>query len=205
MIGILDYGMGNLSSVQNVVNFLGAEYKLIKSKVDFSDCTHLIIPGVGAYEKAMNNILNFNYVDEISKFADSGKPVLGICLGMQLLAERGFEPKEINGLGLVNGEVILLDFKNVRVPHVGWNGIHVINNHPILNDVKISADFYFVHSYYFKPSDQGSIIATTEYGENFTSIIANKRKNVIGIQFHPEKSQKQGLKILENFIKMEPC
>jgi glutamine amidotransferase len=205
MLGILDYGMGNLSSVQNVVNYLGAEYKIIKSELDFSDCTHLIIPGVGAYEKAMNNIHASNYISEITKFANSGKPVLGICLGMQLLADRGFEPNETKGLGLVSGEVVMMDFENVRVPHVGWNGINIINNHPILNEVKTVADFYFVHSYYFKPATEISVIATTDYGENFTSIISNERRNVVGIQFHPEKSQKQGLKIMENFIKMEPC
>lgn len=205
MIGILDYGMGNLSSIAKVIEYLGVKYRFINSEDIFADCSHLIIPGVGAYEKAINNIASTNYIKHIHDFATSGKPLLGICLGMQLLSDRGFEPKECNGLGLIQGDVVLMNFDGMRIPHVGWNGIEIINNHPILEDVKPSADFYFVHSYYFKPTNKNCIVAQTNYGTNFPSIICNTKKNIVGIQFHPEKSQKQGLKIMDNFVKMTPC
>ena len=205
MIGILDYGMGNISSVINTLEFLRSDYKIINSNIDFNQCSHLIIPGVGSFGKAMSNIENYGLKESIKKFAKSGKPVLGICLGMQLLADVGFEPEETIGLGLIPGEVLLIDFEEVRIPHIGWNGINVINDHPILKGVKLSADFYFVHSYHYIPKSEESIITTTEYGDTFVSIIQNKQKNVIGIQFHPEKSQKQGLKIIDNFINMNIC
>jgi glutamine amidotransferase len=205
VIGILDYGMGNLHSVKNAISYLGVKHIIISKNNEIDDCSHLIIPGVGAYSAAMSFIEERDYISDIKKFAASGRPLLGICLGMQLLSEFGHETIDCNGLGLIDGEVKHMDFNNVRIPHVGWNEIKVYKKHSILDNVKLTADFYFVHSYYFEPKSLDSIIATTNYGEEFAVIISNPKGNIIGIQFHPEKSQKQGLKILENFISLTPC
>jgi glutamine amidotransferase len=200
MIGVLDYGMGNLSSVTNALDYLGIDNQIVNSKEGFSKISHLIIPGVGSYAKAMENIHAKDYFSLIQVFGNSGKPILGICLGMQLLSSFGTEPFRTAGLGLIEGEVVQLPEKlGIRIPHVGWNGIRLANSHPILEDVKLKADFYFVHSYYFSQVREGNIITFTEYGLAFPSIVCNSSQNVIGIQFHPEKSQKQGLQILENF------
>jgi glutamine amidotransferase len=203
MIGLLDYGMGNLSSVSNALDYLGIDNQIVNTPETFSDISRLIIPGVGSYSKAMDNINTNQYLKEIKDFEASGKPILGICLGMQLLSFIGTEPYRVKGLELINGEVTIFPQNiGIRIPHVGWNGINLVNEHPILEGVKLSADFYFVHSYYFSQAKSNNIIASTNYGIDFPSIICNDSKNVIGIQFHPEKSQKQGLKILENFSKI---
>ncbi len=199
MIGIVDYGMGNLYSVKNILDYLTIESLIIETADDFKKCTHVIIPGVGSFGKAMENLHSKSFVNPIREFADSGKPVLGICLGMQLFADSGVEPVFTKGIGLIPGTVEMLSTKKNRIPHMGWNGIQIVNDHPILDSVKARADFYFVHSFAFKATSQDNIVATTEYEFDFTSIVANTRGNVIGIQFHPEKSQKQGLKIVENF------
>lgn len=202
MIGILDYGMGNLSSVRNAFSFLQIENVILSSPDQIAGVSHMIIPGVGAFGAAMENIARAGFIDPIATFADSGKPLLGICLGMQLLATEGTEPDICRGLDLIKGRVELLQSKNLSLPHMGWNGINLQSEHPILEGVKMSADFFFVHSFVFMPAYKSNVVTTTEYGTDFTSIITNERRNVIGIQFHPEKSQKQGLKMLDNFSKM---
>jgi glutamine amidotransferase len=203
MIGILDYGMGNLSSVTNALDYLGINNQVINVPEKFSEIDRLIIPGVGSYGQAMKNIKSKNYINLIHEFQKSGKPILGICLGMQLLSNSGTEPSQIHGLDLIEGKVIMLPKEKCnKIPHVGWNGIKLVNEHPILDGIKISADFYFVHSYYFNEVKLENIISTTEYGINFPSIVCNDARNVVGIQFHPEKSQKQGLQILENFSQL---
>ena len=199
MIGVLDYGMGNLSSVTNALEYLGIDNCIIYNSEDFNTISHLVIPGVGSFAKAMENLKERGYVEAIRSFNNQGFPILGICLGMQLLADKGTEPYECEGLGLIKGRVEIFPENNFRVPHVGWNGIKLVNNHPILKDVKQTADFYFVHSYHFHAVSENNIITTTDYGFEFPSIVMNEKQNVIGIQFHPEKSQKQGLQILTNF------
>jgi glutamine amidotransferase len=205
MIGILDYGMGNISSVVNAISFLGTRYCIVQEVGDLSKVSHLIIPGVGSYDKAMHNIQTRDLKPAIQQFARNGYPLLGICLGMQLLSDIGYEQEETSGLEIIRGEVVPIDFEGVRVPHIGWNGIRRVNDHPILYNVKVSADFYFVHSYHFKSKHQQNTVAITEYGNSICSIVVNDRGNAVGIQFHPEKSQKQGIKIIENFISMEKC
>jgi glutamine amidotransferase len=202
MIGVLDYGMGNLSSVTNALEYLGIENVIINDEAGFDNVSHLIIPGVGSFGKAMENMAARNFISQIHNFNKKELPILGICLGMQLLAEIGTEPTECSGLGIIKGRVEYLPSQCIRVPHVGWNGIEVINDHPILEDVKRSVDFYFVHSYRFVTAKQSNIIAETNYGVEFPTIVSNDQGNVVGIQFHPEKSQKQGLQILTNFSKL---
>jgi len=200
MIGVLDYGMGNLSSVTNALDYLGINNLVINSDADFSTISHLIIPGVGSYAKAIENIHAKDYFKVIQEFGLSGKPILGICLGMQLLSDFGAEPYRNAGLGLIAGEVVILPQElGIRIPHMGWNGLKLVNSHPILEGVNLKADFYFVHSYYFSQVREDNVITYTDYGFDFPSVVCNPAKNVIGVQFHPEKSQKQGLRILENF------
>ena len=202
MIGILDYGMGNLRSVSNSLNFLRAENIILRLPEDLKKVSHLIIPGVGAFPKAMQSLNDNEFVPAIKEFAIQGKPLLGICLGMQLLADSSEEIEYTRGLGLIPGKVELFNASNLRVPHMGWNGIEVRNNHPILEGVKLSADFYYVHSFFYRCVSPRNILAQTQYGGLFDAIVASDLGNVIGVQFHPEKSQKQGIRILENFAKM---
>lgn len=198
MIGIVDYGMGNLKSVYNAFQFLGAKVDIIdQTKYNLDSYSHLVIPGVGAFSQAMDNLNKLNFTNSINQFILTDKPVLGICLGMQLLASIGNEPYKVNGLNLVKGEVKKFPMLGMRIPHVGWNSIILKKDHYLFDGVKADADFYFVHSYYFNVFSDDNIIANCHYGLDFPAVVGFK--NITGIQFHPEKSQKHGLKILENF------
>ena len=202
MIGIIDYGMGNLHSVKNALEFLGIENQIIADPSEIESIDKIIIPGVGSFKRAMDNLHAKNFVDPLVKFGNSGKYLLGICLGMQLLAETGTEPTISSGLGLIPGSIELLKSDILRIPHMGWNGLKIKNDHPILEGVKLGADFYFVHSYAFHVESDENIVAVTPYGYDVPAIVKNKTGNIIGIQFHPEKSQKQGLKLIQNFSKL---
>jgi glutamine amidotransferase len=199
MIGIIDYGMGNLHSVKNALDFIGIENIIIANPSEIENMDKIIIPGVGSFKRAMDNLHDKNFVDPLVRFGNSGKYILGICLGMQLLAETGTEPTVCNGLGLIPGSVELLKTDTLRIPHMGWNGLTIKNEHPILEGVKLGTDFYFVHSFAFHVASDENIVAVTQYGYDVPAIVKNKNGNIIGIQFHPEKSQKQGLKLIENF------
>jgi len=199
MIGIIDYGMGNLHSVRNALEFLGIENQIIANPSEIESMDKIIIPGVGSFKRAMDNLHEKNFIEPLVKFGNSGKYLLGICLGMQLLAETGTEPTISSGLGLIPGNIELLKSDTLRIPHMGWNGLTIKNDHPILEGVKLGADFYFVHSYAFHVESDEYIVAVTPYGYDVPAIVKNKIGNIIGIQFHPEKSQKQGLKLIENF------
>ncbi len=198
MIAILDYGMGNLKSVFNALEYIGQDCKIINQENEIADCSHLIVPGVGTFNCAMENLNKSNLIPAILQHVKMGKPYLGICLGMQLLATKGYENEITDGLNIIPGLVkkFELDAK-FNIPHVGWNEINKHKDHPVFNNIKQNIDFYFVHSYYYLPDDSNNILCSTDYGNNFTSVVADK--NVIGVQFHPEKSQENGLKILENF------
>jgi glutamine amidotransferase len=197
LIGIIDYGMGNLRSVYNAFRSLDANVRLITAKEQFEDITHLVLPGVGSFAKAMENLEQRALIEPIMQFAASGKPMLGICLGMQLLASKGFEPYESKGLGLIEGEVVRMNFTGVRIPHVGWNALELAIDHALFIGIRKQVDFYFVHSYFFKVRNQENILAHSEYGSRFPSVVY--KGNITGMQFHPEKSQKHGLRILHNF------
>ncbi|NWF67084.1 MAG: imidazole glycerol phosphate synthase subunit HisH [Campylobacterales bacterium] len=199
MIGVIDYGAGNIKSLQNGFEYLGEKTKIISEKFNPHDFSHLILPGVGAFCNAMDALQKRDLQHSILEFVNDKKPFLGICLGMQLLCTIGHEPFKCDGLGIIEGECKKLQ-NTPRTPHVGWNNILIENNHKILKGIKKGCDFYFVHSY-FVECDEKFVVAKTEYGTTFNSIIAFE--NIIGIQFHPEKSQENGLKILENFVEMD--
>ncbi|MCC5015562.1 MULTISPECIES: imidazole glycerol phosphate synthase subunit HisH [unclassified Legionella] len=197
IIGILDYGMGNINSVYNSLSYLGYEPEIVKTAQAIERCSHLIIPGVGSYAVAMANIAALEVDTVIMKHVQEGKPLLGICLGMQILSTEGEEGGYSKGLGLIDGKVEFLDLPDLPVPHVGWNSLTFNFDHPLCNNLKKHVDFYFVHSYFFNASDTGNVLALTDYGKQFPAIVV--KENVVGIQFHPEKSQDNGLLLLENF------
>lgn len=204
MIAILDYGVGNLFSLQSSFAAVGADVKVTKDKGEIKKADKLILPGVGAFEDAAAK-LKESGLDEVLKIeAKKGKPVMGICLGMQLLFDKSFEYGEHEGLGLIKGEIRpITDVipKELKVPHIGWNALHFgKNKHPLFKYLKEGDFAYFVHSYYGADCDE-SVIATAEYGVELTAAVADK--NVCGCQFHPEKSGEVGLKILKAFCEME--
>lgn len=201
MIGIINYGMGNLTSVKNALDFLKVTNKVIDSPYQFADCDKIILPGVGAFALAMQNINNAGLNDAIFDFCLlQKKPILGLCLGMQLLLEKSSEHGDHKGLGLVKGEVTHLAeyIKDLPVPHVGWNSLDSVNTSVLLKNIaKEEQVFYFVHSYYCTSEDKSSVAASVNYSINFDAVI--EKDNFFGCQFHPEKSQKSGLQLLKNF------
>lgn len=203
MIGIVDYNMGNLASVKNAFAKLGKEAVVESDPEKFQEYGKLILPGVGAFGDAMEHLRERNMVEAIKAFAASGKPVLGICLGMQLLFESSEEFGTHEGLGLIKGKVERFDeskfSEHLKVPHMGWNRMFT-KDHPLFNELDDLHYLYFVHTYHVTCNDAEDIIGETEYGYRFTSAVAHE--NVMGIQPHPEKSHDNGMKILKNFINL---
>lgn len=197
MIGVIDAELGNLRSLTNALDSLGFDVQVVTSPAGFDGLSHLIIPGVGSYATAMHNIRQKDLFQSILDFQRSGRPLLGICLGMQVLSETGEEVRTTEGLGLVPGKVVSLPQNGLPVPHVGWNSVRQQRPHPVFRQVKDGVDFYFVHSFVLQPAREEIAYGTTEYGHEFCSVVA--RENVVGFQFHPEKSQANGLRLLENF------
>ena len=197
-VGIVDFGMGNLKSIYNALDYIGVTATHCVCAQDIEACDRLIVPGVGAYRAAMENLRSLRLVEPIRAYASGGRPLLGICLGMQLLSTLGSEPDPTEGLDLIPGEVMPLPNDPLhRVPHVGWNAAQLTRQHPLFAGIKPGLDWYFVHSYYYLPAAAEDAAAMTDYGVEFASIVA--RRNVLGVQFHPEKSQEHGLRLLENF------
>jgi glutamine amidotransferase len=202
-IGIIDYGMGNLHSVENALRYIGADCFISDDKAELSRASALILPGVGAFPDAIERLKGLGF-PEFIKSETEKKPLLGICLGMQLLFEKSYEFRECEGLGFIKGEVVKLKAgqtdKTYKIPHIGYNGIHTVNPSPLLKGIDDGACFYFVHSYMGQCADRDQLIAVTEYGEDVTAIVADG--NVYGTQFHPEKSGDNGLALLKNFKEM---
>ena len=194
MIGIIDYGMGNLQSVKNSCEYLGQEVRMIRAPEDMPGLTGMILPGVGSFTEGMENLENRGFA-RFLKTAEK-TPLLGICLGMQLLASWGTEGGRTQGLGLIDGTVPRFEDRVGRIPHVGWNNIRIEKDNPLLRP-GMEKDYYFVHSYHFETSPE-NIIASCEYGEKFICAVA--RENIFGVQFHPEKSHSFGLRLLKNFF-----
>lgn len=198
MIGIVDYGMGNLRSLHNALDYLGIEAEVLQTPERAAEHSHLIVPGVGAFGKAMENLVASGFVPAIRAHVTAGKPLLGICLGMQLLATKSFEFGEHEGLGLVPGRIEQFEASEAfPVPHVGWNTIDATQKHPVFSKAKKSIDYYFVHSFHFVADEPSMVLATTEYGRTFSAVVG--KGNVVGCQFHPEKSQAGGLALLDGF------
>ncbi len=195
MIAVIDYGMGNLRSVQKAFEFLGYEATITSHKQDIESASHVVLPGVGAFKDAMDNLKASNLIPSIEKTVQEGKPFLGICLGMQLLFEKGYEFGLHRGLGVIPGEVVAFDVPGLKVPHMGWNTLKTRQNPLISSD---NDQFvYFVHTYHAANVPEENILSVTEYGYPFVSAVM--KGNIFGLQFHPEKSGNVGLGILKNF------
>jgi imidazole glycerol-phosphate synthase subunit HisH len=205
MIGIVDYGMGNLLSVRHAIEWLGVEVKVCQDPQMLSEVERLVLPGVGAFRDCMKNLRNRGFVEILQEFViEKGMPILGICLGMQAMALRSYEGGEHEGLGWFDAEVVRLQPSDpaMRVPHVGWNEVICRQDSPIFAGLPTRPDFYFVHSYYMKCSDEADVEAQCDYDGLFTASV--RKNNIVATQFHPEKSQDYGLKVLENFLKWNP-
>ena len=199
MITIVDYKMNNLRSLENTLRRLGHETLLTSNPVDVLDAKKLILPGVGAFGDAMHHLDDLGLSEAIIEKVESGTHILGICLGMQLLFDDSEEFGDHRGLGLLPGSVVKLP-ANAHVPHMGWNQLHLRRADSIVDGVRKDSFVYFVHSYYAAPEDGGLVIAETDYGINFPAIVGHE--NVRATQFHPEKSQHVGERILENFARL---
>jgi glutamine amidotransferase len=197
---ILDYGSGNVTSVKNSLDRLDIESLISSSNADIVDASHLILPGVGAFKASMEKINQNLPISLLKTQIAEGKPLLGICVGMQVFAENGFEFEVSPGLGLIQGSEVIEIGNQVSKPHVGWNSINIQNDHFILRDIEDGSDFYFVHSYHISRIEKTNLIASCDYGVKFPAVIA--KDNLIGVQFHPEKSQQNGDKLLRNFVEL---
>lgn len=200
MIAIIDYGMGNLGSIKNMLSRIGVESVITSDPKVIAEADRLILPGVGAFDHAMANLDRLGLIPLLNeRVLDQKVPLLGICLGMQLLT-RGSEEGSLRGLGWIEAETVRFRFpedSGLRVPHMGWNTFDVKQRGTILDDLPGESRFYFVHSYYVRCTDGKSELATTTYGHSFASAVV--RDNILGMQFHPEKSHRYGLRLLSSF------
>jgi glutamine amidotransferase len=201
MIGIIDYGMGNLLSVKNAIEYLGYDVEIVSEAEELSNYDKLILPGVGAFPDCIKNLIEKGFVEALqNQVIENKKPILGICLGMQVMAKLGFEIIKTDGLNWFHSEVELMKVsdKKYHIPHVGWAETFV-KDHFIFEGIKSVPEFYFVHSYHMNCKNEEDVIATINHENDFTAAVA--KGNIIGCQFHPEKSQELGLIVLKNFIK----
>lgn len=198
-VAIVDYGMGNRRSVHKALEHVGADVRLTADAGELRRADGLVLPGVGAFPQGMRNLARLGLDAEIRAAVGRGTPLLGICLGMQLLFDRSEELTVTDGLGLVPGEVTRLATGGLRIPHIGWNEVAFERPSPLTAGLPdAGCPFYHVHSFAVRPRDPADVVATTEYGERFATIVA--RANVFGVQFHPEKSSADGLALLANFV-----
>jgi glutamine amidotransferase len=201
MITIVDYKTGNLGSIQNILKRIGEDSVVTSDKTVISQATKLILPGVGAFDTGMRNLLELDLVDILNKkVVEEKTPVLGICLGMQLLSA-GSEEGSLKGLGWINASSVRFKFEDsleYKIPHMGWNFISKHKSSRLLDNMYADPRFYFVHSYFFKANDPEDILTSTTYEIEFTSSV--EKGNILGVQFHPEKSHKFGMKLLKNFF-----
>jgi len=200
MIQIINYGLGNLGSVQNMLKRINVQSVIVKSPRDLV-AEKIILPGVGSFDTGMSNLLNDGWIEALNEKVQKEKvPTLGICLGMQLMTNRSDEG-HLGGLGWIDGEVLKFPANKLKIPHMGWNIVRAVNEDAsILRSEKEELRFYFVHSYYVKVSNPPDELGVTHYGDNFTSVF--RRQNIYGVQFHPEKSHKFGMMLLKNFASL---
>lgn len=198
---VLNYGSGNVKSVHNMLLHMGVEAVISNDSIDIRNATHLILPGVSAFGTAMDKIRALIPMDVVShEVHQAKKPFLGICVGMQVLATKGYEFGEHEGLGWIEGEVKKLQVNDLPLPHVGWNEVDTNDKSSLFNGFEQKPDFYFVHSYVFHPKNLDHKLGETDYGQRFVSVI--QKDNIFGVQFHPEKSQKMGQKLMTNFLSL---
>jgi glutamine amidotransferase len=203
MIAIIDYGVGNLASVNKALSFIGFDSKITSSHEEILDADSVVLPGVGAFADAMNSLEKFNMISVINRLAEKGTPLLGICLGMQMLFDYSTEGGEkVKGLGLLKGSVTQFPLDmGLKVPHMGWNSLDIKQSNGIFKGIQQNSYVYFVHSYYLTAQDESDIAASCKYGIKFDAAVS--RGNIVGTQFHPEKSGDVGLNILRNFAAMK--
>ncbi|HID08269.1 MAG TPA: imidazole glycerol phosphate synthase subunit HisH [Armatimonadetes bacterium] len=199
MIAIIDYGMGNLKSIHNALTKVEGSPVIVPDSRDLAGADAVVIPGVGAFGDAMRNLMPF--ADALFDLIDSGTPVLGICIGMQVLFDRS-EEGDAAGFGLLRGDVVRLP-GGVKIPQMGWNELTIHRDSDLLAGIDDGDFFYFVHSYYCVPEDGQAVVATTDYGVDIAAVV--EKDNIHAVQFHPEKSSKKGLLILKNFVEMVKC
>jgi glutamine amidotransferase len=202
-LAIINYGMGNLRSIENAFQSLGCPTQVVSSPNELISATHIVLPGVGAFADGIKNLENGGWVDALEEeIKHKGKSFLGLCLGMQLFATSGTEHGINAGLNLIPGvvEKIQCEDSDIRIPHIGWNDVRIIRNDGLLAGLGDSQVFYFVHSYIFHPNDLAMVSSYCSYGVEFAASL--EAGNICGTQFHPEKSQKAGLKVLQNFMNM---
>lgn len=205
MIGIVDYGMGNLLSVYNAFDCLGAAVTICKHPEDLASVDRIVIPGVGAFKDCIDKINQTGFFEALNEeVIKNAKPTLGICLGMQVMGKRSFEGGEFIGLGWFDADIVRLapSDPTLRVPNIGWNTIKYNKDVPLFRGLPEEPDFYLVHSYYMKANDPKDVVAVYDYTYDVTASVL--KNNIFATQFHPEKSQEFGLKILENFIDWKP-
>ena len=204
---IIDYGMGNLRSVSKALELVGAKVTVTPDPSALDNATHVVLPGVGAFQDAMDGLRKQGLIDPIREAIASGRPFLGICLGLQLLFEHSSEDGSHEGLGILPGDVVRfpseVNGESLIIPHMGWNQIHIRNANPLLRDISSGSYVYFVHSYYVRPANADDAATVTDYGLDFCSMA--HRGNIFATQFHPEKSQAIGLCILRNFVALTPA
>ena len=196
MIAIVDYGMGNLKSVEKGFKKVGIAATVTSDPKVVGDANAVVLPGVGAFRDCIRNLTDLSLTEAVVTAINKGKPFLGICLGLQVLFSESEEFGTCKGLDIFRGKVVRFQ-EGLKVPHMGWNTVKIVNRPPILSEIEDNAYFYFVHSFYVVPEDKGIIATTTDYGTDFTSMVW--KDNVFATQFHPEKSQELGLKVLAGF------
>ena len=199
---IVDYGSGNVRSVYNIFKNFHGDVKLSNEPTDIENATHIVLPGVGAFGASMAKVKGLPVFDAITRqVLEKKKWYLGICVGMQILADEGFEHGHHQGLGWISGSVKKLDSQGLKLPHVGWNNFETLNEAcPLFKNITPQMDFYYVHSYAFEAKDSSHAGASCSYGSIFTPAVW--KENIFGVQFHPEKSQKAGIRLLENFLSL---
>ena len=205
MIALIDYGISNLRSVQKAFEHLDTEVTLVDTPDRVAQADRLILPGVGAFPAGMKGLQERGLIEPLKQAVRDGKPLMGICLGMQLLFDSSDEMGNTVGLGLLPGQVMRIGgqssvVRGLKIPHMGWNQLDLVSDHPLVRDLAAGSYAYFVHSYAVYPDQRDIILANTDYGGPFASIVG--RGNICGLQFHPEKSQAVGLNLLKNFLEM---
>jgi glutamine amidotransferase len=196
MIAIVDYGMGNLRSVEKGFLKVGVDARIVSNPKAVDDARAVVLPGVGAFRDCMRNLKEKSLIESVLRSIQKGKPYLGICLGLQVLFTESEEFGIYKGLDILKGKVMRFRL-TLKVPHMGWNKVKILRRSPLFEDIQDQAFFYFVHSFYVVPDDNDIVATTTEYGISFASMVW--KENIFATQFHPEKSQETGLKILRNF------